>query len=337
MTLDHFGKPISYFLYQVFGFFSAAEGFFFLSGFVGILAAKSKSHKDPMQSWMRWRAFKTWRYHIATLIFLSIVVFAFLPKDRFLFSSLYNHFAAGSLWSALLINTPEWLDVLPLYVIFLFVGSLVFPILLKIKRKRILFLLWLPSLFIWLAAQFGLRDIICSIFPKWIQHGNFDPFGWQFIYFTGAFVSAWWSLALEEESNGSPFAVQFVKKLTPILFLILVFCFLWSHQFISFALPNEFFINKEHLGALRFANFFVFMLFICWIVRSWPNLLDFNFTNVLGRHSLDVYTAQIILIYFWMATPNSIHYHAPWNVLIPLVSCVILWALAKWREPKNKK
>ena len=95
-------------------------------------------------------------------------------------------------------------------------------------------------------------------------------------------------------------------------------------------------MSKDHVGVLRFANFYAFMLVICWVVRRFPDLLDFRMTNTMGRHSLDVYTAQIVLVYIWMALPGSIRYHGPWNVLVPLSSCVLLWALAKLREPRVK-
>ena len=336
MTLDHFGRPISYYLYQCFGFFSAAEGFFFLSGFVGFLAAASKGAKDPKQSWMRWRAFKTWRYHIVTLACLCIASLAFLPQVAGLFKSIQQYPVEGSLWSLLLVNTPEYLDVLPLYVIFLLIASLVFPLFTKATSKRNVLCLWLPSLALWIAAQFGLRDVCNSIFPQWIHHGDFDPFGWQFVYFSGTATAAWWKIARKGEAAGAALAVRSVNKLTPAIIVLLVFCFLWSHQFIAIAEPASFWTSKVHVGPLRFANFYLFMLLICAIVRRWPALLDFRATNVLGRHSLDVYMAHIVFIYLWMSTPKEIHYHGPWNVLVPVVACVLLWALAKLREPRIK-
>ena len=334
MTLDHFGRPISYYLYQCFGFFSAAEGFFFLSGFVGMLAATSKGVKDPGQSWMRWRAFKTWRYHIVTLVALCLAAWLFLPRVDHFFDAIYSHPVRGSFFSLLLVNTPEWLDVLPLYVLFLLLGSIVFPLFVKAGRLRTVLLLWLPSLCVWVAAQFGLRDACNSIFPQWIHHGDFDPFGWQFVYFSGAATASWWRIARKSEAAGATLAVRSVKGLTPAVIVLLVFCFLWSHQFIALAEPASFWISKLHVGPLRFANFFAFVLLICAIVRRWPALLDFRATNVMGRHSLDVYTAHIVFIYLWMAMPKEIRYHGPWNVLVPIVACVLLWALAKLREPK---
>lgn len=336
MTLDHFGRPISYYLYQCFGFFSAAEGFFFLSGFVGMLAATSKGVKDPKQSWMRWRAFKTWRYHIVTLVSLCLAAWLFLPRVGDLFKSIYSHPASGSAFSLLLANTPEYLDVLPLYVIFLLAGSFVFPLFTRAARKRQVLCLWLPALALWIAAQFGLRDACNGFFPQWIHHGDFDPFGWQFVYFSGAATASWWRIARRDESAGNALAINAVRRATPAIIVLLVFCFLWSHQFIALAEPASFWTSKVHVGPLRFANFFTFMLLICAVVRRWPALLDFRATNVMGRHSLDVYTAHIMLIYLWMATPGTVRYHGPWNVLVPVVACVLLWALAKAREPRVK-
>ena len=331
MTLDHFGRPISYYLYQCFGFFSAAEGFFFLSGFVGMIAATSKAAKDPGQGWMRRRAVRIWVYHALTMAVLSVLALLCIPKLVPYFDALYEHPLLASFWGALLVYTPMWLDVLPLYVIFLLVGSFVFPLFVKAKNARTVAFLWLPSLALWFAAQFGLRDVVNSLFPAWVHHGSFDPFGWQFAYFTGAATYAWWNRV---KAGG---AARVVNALTPLLLAVLVFCFLWSHEFIGIPLPSDFWVSKDHLGFFRFFNFYAFMLLICWVVRVRQGLLDFRPLNTVGRHSLDVYTAHIVLIYMWFTVvPSSIRYHLPWSVVLPLLACVLLWGLAKLREPKPR-
>ena len=53
MVLDHFSGPISHYLYQCFGFFSAAEGFFFLSGFVGMLTDSRSFISYPRHEYFR--------------------------------------------------------------------------------------------------------------------------------------------------------------------------------------------------------------------------------------------------------------------------------------------
>ena len=331
MTLDHFGRPISYYLYQCFGFFSAAEGFFFLSGFVGMIAATSKAAKDPSQGWMRRRAVRIWVYHMLTMAVLSALALLCIPGLVPYFKALFEHPLQASFWGSLLVYTPMWLDVLPLYVIFLLVGSFVFPLLVKAKSARTVLLLWLPSLVLWIAAQFDLRGAVNSLLPAWIHHGTFDPFGWQFAYFTGAATYAWWCRA---KAAG---AARIVNAATPVLLAVFVFCFLWSHQFIEIPSPSDFWVSREHLGIFRFFNFYVFMLLVCWVVRVRQGLLDFRPLNTVGRHSLDVYTAHIVLIYMWFTVvPKDIRYHLPWDVVLPLLACCLLWGLAKLREPKPR-
>ena len=334
MTLDHFGRPISNYLYQCFGFFSAAEGFFFLSGFVGALAAFSKGQKDPSQSWMRARALKIWKYHIVTLLVLSLAAWGVLHSISIFFTSVIEHPITGSLLSIVLINTPDYLDVLPLYVIFLLAASWLFP--LMIRNKKTTFKCWLISLFIWAAAQFGLRHVLNGTLPGWVHHGFFDPLAWQFIYMTGAAIAICWKRNSTEGDTGI-FTRQFFARFDrfmPTIAGMLLFFFLWHHQFIAISIPDNFWIGKANVGILRFANFMGFVALVSWIVRHFPSALDFRITNVIGRHSLDVFSVHIVLVYLWLATPNSIRYHAPWNLIAPIAACVLLWAIAKLREPK---
>lgn len=329
MTLDHFGKPIYDYLYQCFGFFSAAEGFFFLSGFVGMLAATSKSVKDPSQSWMRKRSLRIWVYHIATLLFVSTLAYFALDRIQWFFRPMYNHLAPAIPLSAMLAYTPMYLDVLPLYVTLLLVGSITFPLFVRAKSKTQIILLWIPSLILWAIALTGTIDsAVHSLFPKWVSHGDFRPFSWQFIYFTGATVAAWWKRTDESDR-------QWVTKTTPWLLLPFVFGFLWSHQLVPLEPPSEFLIDKQFVGPLRAANFFVFVALIAGVIRKWPAALDFKVTNVIGRHSLDVYTAHIVLLYLWFALPGDIRNHGPWNIVAPATACLLLWILAKLREPRK--
>jgi hypothetical protein len=329
MTLDHFGKPISSYLFQCFGFFSAAEGFFFLSGFVGMFAAISKREKDPSASWMRTRAFRIWKYHIISLASLVCSSILFLPALVPYFRGILQHPHTGSFLSALLIHTPTWLDVLPLYVILMLIGSFFFPRLAGGSVYKI----WLLSFLVWILAQFGIRENIHALFPKWINHGFFDLLGWQFIYFSGAAIAAWWKH--HQKAKTTP--LRFVQSISYVAIFITIFLFLWSHQWISIPLPSEFWISREHLGPLRYLNFIAFALSICFIVRTRPSLLDFQFSATLGKHSLEVYTAHTILIYIWLIVPKYVHLHMPWNIIFPLFACFLLWLLAFILDVQKQK
>lgn len=172
MVLDHFSGPISHYLYQCFGFFSAAEGFFFLSGFVGMLAVISKTSRGENSCWMLRRASRIWIYHILSVLALALAAFFFFPKIRHFFSGLYEHPLGGSTLAATLIYTPEWLDVLPLYVILLAIGFFALPQIARGRLKQV----WAISFLIWIFAQGPLRSTFLQFVPHWAYPGFFDFF-----------------------------------------------------------------------------------------------------------------------------------------------------------------
>ncbi|MFA6836855.1 MAG: OpgC domain-containing protein, partial [Fibrobacteraceae bacterium] len=326
MTLDHFSGPISHYFYQCFGFFSAAEGFFFLSGFVGMLAVISKSSRGEDTGWMRKRAFRIWKFHISTVILLCVLAFLCLPKIATYFAGFYEHPVLGSFFAAILAYTPEWLDVLPLYVFLLLLGSFAFPLMVKGKTKQI----WGASFIVWLLAQGPLRATVLQIFPSWMYAGFFDLFAWQFVYVSGAAISALWKqkYSLLESSQ------TLLDKTSAISVILCVICFIWSRGFLPAINPPDFLISKEHVGILRYLNFMAFVGVISFIVRHKSGLLDFAFTATLGKHSLEVYSAHTVCVYLWLATPNPIQGHLPFNLLAPIFCCFILWIIAKLLEKK---
>ena len=328
MTLDHFSSPISHVLYQCFGFFSAAEGFFFLSGFVGMLATISKTARGETTRWMQKRAFRIWIYHIVSLLFLVSAALFFFPRIQHFFVALYAHPFLGAGLSAVLVHTPEWLDVLPLYVILLALASFIFP---RMLRGHFL-QTWAISFALWILAQFHLREFILQIFPDWIYPGFFDFFAWQFVYMTGASAAILWKKMNILSSENS-----FLDRAFFVALPFCIFCLCLRHFIDSPILqPSEFLIAKDHVGLLRFANFLAFVCVISFLVRHKPALLDFGFCRILGRHSLEVYSLHTIGVYLWIATPAAIQYHLPFNVLAPIFCCCILVGVAALLERQNK-
>jgi hypothetical protein len=200
------------------------------------------------------------------------------------------------------------------------IGSFFFP---RFARGSV-YKIWFLSFLVWILAQFGIRENILALFPKWVNHGFFDILGWQYVYFSGAAIAAWWKH--HQKAKTTPH--RFVQNISYVAIFITIFLFLWSHQWISLPLPSEFWISREHLGPLRYLNFIAFALSICFIVRTRPSLLDFQFSATLGKHSLEVYTAHTILIYIWLIVPKYVHLHMPWNIIFPLFACFLLWLLA---------
>ena len=328
MVLDHFSGPISHYIYQCFGFFSAAEGFFFLSGFVGMLAVISKTSRGENSCWMLRRASRIWIYHILSVLALALAAFFFFPKIRHFFSGLYEHPLGGSTLAATLIYTPEWLDVLPLYVILLAIGFFALPQIARGRLKQV----WAISFLIWIFAQGPLRSTFLQFVPHWAYPGFFDFFAWQFIYFCGAAICALWKFQKSPlKTNG-----QILDCIFPICITLCVFLFLWRHDALPIPQPDEFWISKEHLGLLRFINFLAFVGIISFVIRHKPLWLDFSFCRILGRHSLEIYSVHTLLIYLWMATPAAIQYRSPFNMMAPILCSLLLIGIAQFLERQNK-
>jgi len=183
-----------------------------------------------------------------------------------------------------------------------------------------------------LLAQGPLRATVLQIFPSWMYAGFFDLFAWQFVYVSGAAISALWKqkYSLLESSQ------TLLDKTSAISVILCVICFIWSRGFLPAINPPDFLISKEHVGILRYLNFMAFVGVISFIVRHKSGLLDFAFTATLGKHSLEVYSAHTVCVYLWLATPNPIQGHLPFNLLAPIFCCFILWIIAKLLEKKGK-
>ncbi|MDR1760066.1 MAG: OpgC domain-containing protein [Fibrobacter sp.] len=329
MILDHFGNPFTTYLYQVFGFFSAAEGFFFLSGFVGILAARSKTNRGETLAWMPRRAFKIWRIHLFTLFSILAVAFLVFPSLLPYFKAYSSHPAAAIFLSVVLIHIPPWFDILPLYVFLLMAGFFVFPLLV---RKHFL-IVALGSLGLWALAQWGLRDLLLLFLPEYVYPGFFDLMAWQLVYFAGAISAA----ILHYVLNAAPSKEKFLNRMGFVSIAVSVFFCLWKYQVIPVPLPSDFWVSREHLGALRFLNFCAFAAGISLAVRKRPQWLDFSFTAILGKNSLIVYALHTFLIYAWFISPPALRFALPWNILIPVLSVVLLWGISLMMEKQKQK
>lgn len=289
-----------------------------------MLAATGKAKRGEGSSWMRLRAFRIWKFHVGTLLFLSTTAYFFFPRIRDFFAGLYAHPVSGSLLAGILAYTPEWLDVLPLYVFLLLLGSVAFPAIVRGHVGRV----WGISFAVWILAQFSLRNFALRPFPHWMHPGFFDFFAWQFLYFSGAAISHLW----KAQKTPFLFSAKFQDRIFAVSAVVCAFCFLWSHNLLPISPPDAFWISKEHVGALRFLNFLAFVGMISGIVRRKPGLIDFSPCRTIGRHSLEVFTAQSVCVYLWMAAPAKFQYHAPFNIIAPILCCALLFGIAKTLE-----
>src|ERR1700760_5148365 len=127
MTLTHLPTRMSELVNQPFGFVSSAEGFVFLSAMLiamlYIHQVTEDSEKVRSKLWMR--ALRIYGYHVIMLAIVFTVVAAFAAHTHR--AAIYNlvnfylaHPGTAIVGSLLLIYCPPLLDILPMYVTFLF-------------------------------------------------------------------------------------------------------------------------------------------------------------------------------------------------------------------------
>jgi len=199
MTLTHLPTVLTPWVNQPFGFFSASEGFIFLSAlFTGRIYYRLMDRDGPwaMQRKLTLRTLRLYGYHLLLLLFLFVVAARIAMSGRApaLYNLLHFYFSAGQahaiIASMLLIYRPPLLDIIPLYVIFLFLSPF---ILLLTCRARIGWKYVLGGSFaLWLAAQFGLRQALYAFFARHFdvriplnEMGAFDLWAWQLMWVLG--------------------------------------------------------------------------------------------------------------------------------------------------------
>jgi hypothetical protein len=320
MTLDHLGRPFNYWLYQCFGFFSAAEGFFFLSGLVGGWAVLRKAENDPSAGFLRRRARTLWLAQVVPVLAFAALVFVLGITPPYGFAPFADHTVAATVLTFFLLHTPGWFDVLSLYAVLLMLGFWTFP---AMARGRV----WplAVSALVWGAAQLGLREWTRGVLPAWSAPGTFDPFAWQFVYFLGAGAALLWP-RWRERMGGA-----WLKLIGYILCFMVALTFAWSRRWLPVEQPAEFWVSRSSLGVIRLLNFLAFAALLASVVRRWPGLLDFRPTALLGRYSLHVFVWQSLLLQFWFLAPAFWH-QAPWDAVGSLMALATLWIPAGWKR-----
>src|ERR1700677_3875688 len=195
MTLTHLPTRFSDFTNQPIGFVSAAEGFVFISALlVGrIYMRDTLENAIGVRAELWKRSLQIYAYHLLMLTLLFTVAAAYaVHAHKAALNHLLNFYLAhpfvAVVGSVLLLYCPPLLDILPMYVTFLFFTPLLLSAAVRFGWRKIL----LASGLLWMLAQFGLRDLV----HNWIvnithlkiplqESGAFNLFAWQAIWIFG--------------------------------------------------------------------------------------------------------------------------------------------------------
>ncbi|GAK82600.1 OpgC protein [Vibrio ponticus] len=272
MTVNHLiwisggNSVIQLFSLQPLGQFGAAEGFILVSGFLaGAIYSRPKLSNLEIREKAWSRVASIYRYHLLCLV----IVFAWFTYCLVYLSDLASVLEpnlgsfAESPWSSILlsvflINKPSYLEILPLYIMYM----ALLPFVIAAYRRGWTVWVLLVSASIWAASAYVSEAILISLLPDvTLQTGYFDPFAWQLL-FVGASAVGFASHQPAFNWYSKP-ATILVGSLALLILAAHhgAFLSLGIHQGVLYGLAD-----KPELGWLRLLNITLWAYLIAWLL-----------------------------------------------------------------------
>lgn len=322
ITINHFGSwsPegwwVTQFTWQPLGYVSAAEGFVFLSGFI-FATVYLRYSDEPTVLWRKaWqRALAIYLYHQALVLGLA-VCFLLIPMYRFVWEFWFFPYhltpLTSTVASLLLLHQPPYLDILPMYAVFVFCSP---PILLLLARRRHNFVL-AGSFFLWLLGQLfdPVAAVTLAVFPgHW--PGYFNLLSWQLLYVFGLFLG-------NKCYRNEPIRFLSWQPVLALIFFSVFLLFLSRH---TLGLPEIImYIDRPRLEWLRLANFLLLTAGIGAIFPYIPLHAHLSWLAFLGKHSLQVFSFHIGLLYFLVPVSDEIAATVSAARFTPFILAIVL-------------
>jgi hypothetical protein len=303
MTLTHLPTRYSDFVNQPLGFVTSAEGFVFVSALlVGRLYIRGLVQNPANVRAKLWkRSLKIYGYHLVMLtVAFTLVAEIAIHTHKAALINLLDFYLAHPLvaiaGSVLLLYSPPLLDILPMYVTFLFFTPVVLSAAVKWGWKWIL----AASFLVWALAQFGVRDLV----HNWIVHvthlqiplqqsGAFNLFAWQLVWTVGLWLGA--RSAMEAVPlNRIPGWMASLAGAVCVFFIGVRFGWLGPHLTVqAFGLK----LDKWQIGWVRVINLTAFTICAYWSRRYVLKLIHREPFVTLGMASLRVFCAHIVFVF----------------------------------------
>lgn len=292
MTLDHSMIRIVQYTYQPLGAFSAAEGFFYLSGFMfGLIY--SKYTDCPTGLWK-----KTFK-RILIMLKFHILFFALMYLEHIFLINAFNN-NLNSSWAGTekailksiidfltLKHIPTFFDVIPVYCLFFLFA----PLVLLSMKSKFKYVVGIISLSLWLISNmvdypYGYMDYLGFS----VKLHNFNPMSWQFLFVLGCYFGY-------RKATGQKLVFN-----TPLLIISLIYCLVFlvirripnlqEWGFLSDAFSKD---GKNLLSPLRILNFIAFIYLIAYGIRKLETVRR-NYLAFIGAYSIYVFTFHIFIV-----------------------------------------
>ena len=307
MTLTHLPTRFSDFVNRPIGFVSSAEGFVMISALlVSRLYMRELIEDAPGVRVRLWkRSLKIYGYHLLMLALAFTVAASFAVQHHKaaitnLLSFYLAHPAVAIVGGVLLLYCPPLLDILPMYVTFLFFTPLLLSAAVRFGWRKIL----LASGLLWMLAQFGLRDLV----HNWIvnithlkiplqESGAFNLFAWQAIWIFGLWLGARSAMQTVPLKRVPGWAVG--ASAAVCLFFVGV-----RHSWLGPHLTQQalgMLLDKWEIGPLRVVNLAAFITVCYWLRKQLARVIAIEPFLTLGKASLRVFCAHIFFVFIGLA------------------------------------
>jgi hypothetical protein len=319
MTLVHVPTMLTPWVNQPFGFLSASEGFIFLSAlFTGRIYFRLLHRDGPwaMQRKLMQRTARLYGFHVGLLLLLFVVAARIASGGHApaLHNLLHFYFTAGQtravLDSLMLIYRPPLLDIIPLYITFLFLSPFVLLITGRNGRgwKYVLAL----SALIWIGAQLGLGRALYAALARDFdirvpitELGAFNLWAWQLMWIFGMWCGVRWA-------RGDLPAERWAARVwIPGLCVALALLALRYSQFAGVHIGAAALYDKWHLGAVRLVDFAAVAAIVIRF-RGALEPLAVRPLVMLGQASLYVFCAHFVFCFAGLALSGSNDHVAGW-------------------------
>jgi hypothetical protein len=251
------------------------------------------------------RSLKIYGYHLIMLGLVFTVAAAFaVHTHKAAISNLLTFYLAHPFvaiaGSVLLLYCPPLLDILPMYVTFLFFTPMLLSAALRYGWKKIL----AASGTLWLLAQFGLRDLV----HNWVveithlriplqETGAFNLFAWQAVWVVGLWTGA--RSATRRETFSDPPGWMVIAACALCLFFIGIRWGWLGPHLTQQSLGLQ--LDKWQIGPLRVINLVTFSVVVYWLRRHLIKFVAIEPFLTLGRASLQVFCTHIAFVFVGLA------------------------------------
>ena len=335
MTITHVPSRLTDPVGQPFGFVSAAEGFVLMSAFVsGVVYARIGYTRgvDTMRSGFWQRALKIYFSQAALLLFVFTVIVAIgLKLDQPAVKEMIKYYLVnpheGLLFSLLLVYQPAFLDILPMYILFMLMSPWVIALAMRHGWSWPIAI----SATLWAISQFGITPWMYEVTSNALhipvpydETGSFDTFSWQFLWFFGMWMGA---------SRSAPDAQPFVfpRWILGTAVAIAAACFVWRHFGPGGQAPFgqdtglNLLFDKWRLGPLRLVN----LAALCIVaIRFGPPLLARlprpRWLEDMGSASLPVFCAHLVAVFVVVSLTGGGYAALPYGADLLILGAVFV-------------